>query len=134
MAALHQHHKGNAMKRLINWFEIPVAELDRAVRFYETVFAVRLRLEEMNGMKMGVFPYEQGATGGALLACKEGKPGDHGVLIYLDGGSDLATPLGRVAAAGGRILMEKTLIDPHIGHIAMFADSEGNRIGLHSPA
>jgi hypothetical protein len=122
------------MNRVINWFEIPVADLDRAIRFYETVFAVRLRREEMNDMRMGVFPYEQPATGGALLACKEGKPGDHGVVIYLDGGPDLSKPLGRVGAAGGRILMEKTSIGPDIGHIAMFADSEGNRIGLHSLA
>ena len=120
------------MKRLINWFEIPVTDLERAVRFYETVFVMRLRTEEMNGMRMGVFPYEESATGGALVACKEGKPGDHGVIIYLDGGNDLGTPLGRVVAAGGRILMEKTAINPEIGYIAMFADSEGNRIGLHS--
>jgi predicted enzyme related to lactoylglutathione lyase len=124
--------KENNMARLINWFEIPVADLERATRFYEAVFAIRLRREEMNGMRMGVFPYDEAATGGALLACEQGKPGDHGVVVYLDGGADLAVPLSRVAAAGGRTLMEKTRISPEIGHIAMFADSEGNRIGLHS--
>ncbi len=121
------------MKRVLNWFEIPVADLERATRFYESVFAVRLRQEEMHGMRMAVFPYEHPATGGALLACSEAKPGDHGALLYLDGGKDLSAPLGRVVPAGGRVLMEKMLIAPEIGHIAMFADSEGNRIGLHSP-
>lgn len=121
------------MKRVLNWFEIPVADLERATRFYETVFAVRLRQEEMHEMRMAVFPCEEPATGGALLACSEGKPGDHGALLYLDGGKDLSVPLARVVTAGGRVLMEKTLVAPEIGHIAMFADSEGNRVGLHSP-
>ena len=121
------------MQRVINWFEIPVADLDRARRFYEATFAVSLNIEEMGGMRMAIFPYAEPATGGALLACPEGKPGDHGVVIYLDGGDDLAVPLARAAAAGGRVLMPKTEISPEIGFIAMFADSEGNRIGLHSP-
>jgi predicted enzyme related to lactoylglutathione lyase len=120
------------MKRVINWFEIPVSDLDRATRFYESVFATGLRREEMNGMRMAVFSCEQPATGGALLACAEGKPGDHGVVIYLDGGGDLGVPLGRVSGAGGKVLMEKTRISPEIGYIGMFADSEGNRVGLHS--
>lgn len=121
------------MKRLINWFEIPVADLERARRFYETTFAVTLTVEETCGLRMAVFPYAEPATGGALLACPDGKPGDHGVVIYLDGGDDLAVPLARAVAAGGTVLMPKTELSPEIGFIAMFADSEGNRIGLHSP-
>lgn len=121
------------MQRVINWFEIPVADLERARRFYEATFAVSLTIEEMGGMRMAIFPYAEPATGGALLACPEGKPGDHGVVIYLDGGDDLAVPLARAAAAGATVLMPKTEISPEIGFIAMFADSEGNRIGLHSP-
>jgi hypothetical protein len=121
------------VKRLINWFEIPVADLERARRFYETTFAVTLTVEETCGLRMAVFPYAEPATGGALLACPDGKPGDHGVVIYLDGGDDLAVPLARAVAAGGTVLMPKTELSPEIGFIAMFADSEGNRIGLHSP-
>lgn len=121
------------MQNVINWFEIPVADLDRARRFYEATFAVSMRVEEMGGMRMAIFPYADPATGGALLACPEGKPGDHGVVIYLNGGDDLAVPLARAVEAGGTVLMPKTEISPQIGFIAMFADSEGNRIGLHSP-
>ena len=121
------------MQRLINWFEIPVRDLDRARRFYEATFAVELKPEVMEGMHMAVFPCEAPATGGALLACPEGKPGDHGVVIYLHGGDDLSVPLARAVAAGATVLMPITELSPEIGFIAMFADSEGNRIGLHSP-
>ena len=120
------------MKTLINWFEIPAADFDRARQFYETVFAVSLRVEDMPGMKLGVFPYTDPATGGAIAQGTELRPGAEGVVIYLDGGEDLAGPLARAAAKGGEVLMPKTLIDPHIGHIALFRDSEGNVIGLHS--
>ncbi len=122
------------MQRLINWFEIPVTDLDRACRFYEATFAVSMTIKETCGMRMAIFPYAEPATGGALMACPEGKPGDHGVVIYLDGGDDLAVPLARAVEAGATVLMPKTEISPEIGFIAMFADSEGNRIGLHSPA
>lgn len=121
------------MQRLINWFEIPVSDLARAQAFYEETFQVKLRIENMGDVQLAVFPYAEPATGGALLACPEGRPGEHGVVIYLDGGADLAQPLARAVAAGGRVLMPKTEISPEIGHIALFADSEGNRIGLHSP-
>ncbi|TXG88486.1 MAG: VOC family protein [Zoogloea sp.] len=121
------------MQRLINWFEIPVRDLDRARRFYEATFAVELKPEVMEGMHMAVFPCDAPATGGALLACPEGKPGDHGVVIYLHGGDDLSVPLARAVAAGATVLMPRTELSPEIGSIAMFADSEGNRIGLHSP-
>ncbi len=121
------------VKTLINWFEIPVADLERAVRFYEATFAVSLRREAMHGMQMAVFPYVEPATGGALLAAPQARPGEQGILIYLDGGDDLAVPLARAVEAGGQVLLPKTEISPEIGYIAMFADSEGNRIGLHSP-
>lgn len=120
------------MQRLINWFEIPVSDLTRAKAFYEETFQVTLRIEDMGDVQLAVFPYAEPATGGALMACPEGRPGEHGVVIYLDGGADLAQPLARAVAAGGRVLMPKTGISPEIGHIALFADSEGNRIGLHS--
>ncbi len=54
------------MGRVINWFEIPVTDFDRAVRFYEAVLAIRLRIEDMPDMKLAVFPYPEGGTGGAL--------------------------------------------------------------------
>lgn len=121
------------MSRLINWFEIPAADFDRARRFYEAVFAVTLKEEDFGGGRMGVFPYECPATGGAVVRMEKMAPSPQGVVIYLDGGDDLDVPLGRVWEAGGSVVMPKMQISPEIGYIALFRDSEGNTVGLHSP-
>jgi predicted enzyme related to lactoylglutathione lyase len=123
-------------KRLINWFEIPCPPIWIAPAAFMKPPSPSSMQARGDGrpMHMALFPYADApATGGALLACPEARPGDHGVVIYLDGGADLAVPLARAVAAGGTVLMPKTELSPEIGFIAMFADSEGNRIGLHSP-
>jgi predicted enzyme related to lactoylglutathione lyase len=120
------------MSRLINWFEIPVTDFARARRFYETVLKVTLREEAHGERLMGVFPYTEPATGGAIARMKNYTPGPTGVVIYLDGGDDLAAPLARVETVGGSIVMPKTEISPEIGCIALFRDTEGNVVGLHS--
>jgi predicted enzyme related to lactoylglutathione lyase len=53
----------------INWFEVPVTDFDRAQKFYETVFQVQLEVSDMDGMKMGMFPYEPGSgkLSGAII-------------------------------------------------------------------
>jgi hypothetical protein len=52
-------------------------------------------------------------------------------LIYLNGGDDLGIPLSKVEAAGGKIIMPKTSIGNN-GFMAHIADTEGNKIALHS--
>jgi len=125
--------KGNIMASLINWFEIPVTDMNRAVRFYESVLGIKFTLQDMGGMKLAMFPYPENGTGGALCQHPEYKPAaSGGVVIYLNGGDDLAAPLGRVVGAGGQVVMPKTLITPEIGYMGFFKDSEGNVIALHS--
>jgi uncharacterized protein len=122
------------MARVINWFEIPVTDMSRAVRFYEGVLGIKFTLQDMGDMKLALFPYSEDATGGALCQHPQYKPAaSGGVVVYLNGGDDLAGPLGRVAGAGGQIVMPKTLITPEIGYMGFFKDSEGNIIALHSP-
>jgi predicted enzyme related to lactoylglutathione lyase len=82
---------------------------------------------------MSIFPYTEPNSGGALVAMPQLAPRDNGTLIYLDGGDDLNTVLARIPAAGGKIVMEKTDLGGGIGHIALFIDSEGNRVGVYSP-
>jgi predicted enzyme related to lactoylglutathione lyase len=121
------------MGRLINWFEIPVTDMDRAVRFYETVLGIKFDRQDMGDMKMAIFPYPEGGTGGALCRHPMYKPAaEGGVVVYLDGGDDLALPLGRVVAAGGQVVMPKTLITPEIGYMGFFKDCEGNVVAFHS--
>ena len=122
------------MRRLINWFEIPVVDMERAVGFYEAVLGIRFSRQSNAEMDLAVFPYPADATGGALCRHARHQPSPSGgVVVYLDGGEDLAVPLGRVPEAGGQIVMAKTLICPDIGYMGFFRDSEGNVVALHSP-
>jgi len=115
---------------LINWLEIPVADMARAMRFYERVFDVKLKRETMSDLDMAVFPNPD--PGGALVAGEGFRPGTEGPLPYLHAPL-LDALLARVKEAGGDVLFGPLLLPDNIGRIAHFADSEGNRIGVHEP-
>ena len=115
----------------IHWFEIPCNELPRAVRFYSRVLNVEMAHVEMPGCPMAMFPCGSGGVGGALVQYEMNRPSEQGTIVYLAGGEDLSVPLGKVEAAGGKVVMPKTSIGEH-GFCAMFVDTEGNRVGLHS--
>lgn len=121
------------MQSPIAWFEIAVLDLERAIRFYETVLTVTFQREKMGGGDMAVFPHPERGPGGALVALPQLEPRDNGALIYLNAGNDLAPALARVVPAGGKVVMAKTDLGNDIGHIALVIDSEGNRVGLYSP-
>ena len=120
------------MKQVINWFEIPAVDFDRAVGFYENIFSTKLRREELNGMKLGIFPYEAPGPSGAVCKMANLQPGPAGTLIYLDASPDVAPVLARVNANGGKVVLDKTLVNDDIGYIGIFIDSEGNRVGVHA--
>ena len=81
---------------------------------------------------MACFPYQPEGVGGAIVAGENAKPVGDGVMIYLNGGDDLSVILERVSGAGGSVQVPKTQIREDIGHMAVFTDTEGNRVGLHS--
>ena len=120
------------MMNVIDWFEIPTTNLDRAAKFYEAVLGIRLRHEIFGGIPQAMLLGEKGGNtpGGALIQDPRRKPNPEGTLIYLDAGKDLDGCLGRVAKAGGRVVLPKTDIGEP-GFIAIFADTEGNTVGLH---
>ena len=124
------------MQHAISWFEIPTTDLERATKFYETIFGISLIPLDMDNIKMRMFPVDDMATGiGGSLVYSEGffTPSDSaGVLIYLNGNPDVQLVLNKVEAAGGKIMVPKTQISPEYGYMGVFIDSEGNRIGLHS--
>ena len=121
------------MRDVINWFEIPVTDFDRALMFYSRLLEVIIQKEEMGDHTMGFFPSDNKNVSGAIVSGADYKPGNTGVLIYLDGGNDLQDILNRVEPAGGKIVLPKTQISPEIGFMAIFLDTEGNRLALHSP-
>ena len=115
------------------WFEIPATDLDRAVAFYERIFAKTLKRESMAGIDMGVFPYERPATGGAVVKGPAYRPSEDGKgpVVYVAADGEIDAILSRVAAAGGKVALPKSAL-PGIGAIAHIIDTEGNRIGLHA--
>ncbi len=85
----------------------------------------------MNGYSMAFFPAEKG-IGGAIISGEGAEPSEKGCLLYLNGGDDLNHVLNRVEKAGGRVLLSKQEINEEHGHFALFIDSEGNKMALHS--
>jgi len=115
------------------WFEIPAADFERAVGFYEKVFGAPMQRDSFGPARMAIFAYEAPAVSGAVMAGEGYRPGQ-GSVVYLSAGPDLALPLSRVKAAGGSVAVPKTALPDGMGYFAQFIDSEGNRVGLHSMA
>jgi uncharacterized protein len=118
------------------WFEIPVIDMDRAVKFYENVLDIRLERNQMGPLDMAWFPYVDNSIGsGGSLVCHPGyyKPSADGILIYLTSPSgNIETELQRVESNGGKIVVPRKLIAEGFGYMGAFIDTEGNRVALHS--
>jgi len=122
-------------RNALAWFEIPVADIARAQHFYETLLARSMRREQMGPQTLAIFPYDNGdGVGGALLqSATAPAPGTDGSLVYLDASPSLAVVMSRAAELGARVLLPALQLPGTIGFIAQIVDSEGNRVGLHSP-
>jgi predicted enzyme related to lactoylglutathione lyase len=116
----------------VRWFEIYVQDMDRARKFYETVFQTELQRLEATEHEMWGFPMSQEGYGvsGALVRMDGVPSGGGGTLVYF-GSDDCAVEAQRAAANGGSIFKEKFSIGQY-GHIALVIDTEGNMIGIHS--
>jgi predicted enzyme related to lactoylglutathione lyase len=120
------------MTNAINWFEIPVLDFARAKKFYETLYGAEVQEMPHPSFKYGMLPADmQNGVGGGIVQGEGFEPSTKGVLIYLNGGEDLSTPLSKVENAGGKILLPKTSLGPN-GFMAHILDTEGNKIALHS--
>jgi len=104
------------MNSFISIFEIPATE----------------KLE-FPGMEMGLFPYQDQMVTGVIMKGEGYEPSNKGITIYLNGGDNLQTILDKVEANGGKIIIPKTPHADESGFFAIFHDSEGNKMGLHSP-
>jgi len=120
---------------MVGWFEIPVTDMDRAKSFYDAVFEVEIQVHNMEGAKMGWFPWDHAKPGaaGCLIQNEDWyKPSNvDGVLVYFNS-KDVQNELDRIESAGGKILKSKTQISPDVGFMALFLDTEGNRVAIHS--
>ena len=116
------------------WFEIPVADIERAQAFYENALGVALRRERIGDTELAVFPYGgKPLASGALMAQAGYTPSLDGTLVYLSV-ENLSTVLERTNQLGATTLVPRTALPPGMGWFAQFRDSEGNRVGLWSAA
>ena len=124
------------MDNAISWFEIPSTNLERAQKFYETVFGISMIPMDLPNIKMRMFPIDDmtKGIGGAIVDSGgfHNPSATEGPLIYLNANPDVQLVLDKVDAAGGKILVPKTEISPDYGFMAVLLDTEGNRIALHS--
>jgi uncharacterized protein len=118
----------------VNWFEIPVKDMSRAQAFYEKLLATKLHRDTMGEQTLAVFPYDDNAVGGCLVAGAGIEPSTQGALVYLNAEPSLDAALARVEAAGGRITTPKVQLPGDMGVFAHVTDTEGNRLGLHALA
>jgi uncharacterized protein len=120
------------MKSFVSIFEIPATDVSRAVDFYQAILNIKIQKMDMPEMQLGIFPYEGQMVTGVILKAEGYKPSADGVTIYLNGGDDLQVILDKVEENGGKIRIPKTPHADESGYFAIFIDSEGNKIGLHS--
>ncbi len=121
------------MKSYISIFEIPATDIARAVGFYQEILGVKIERMDFPDIQMGLLPYEEQMVTGVIIKGKDYQPSANGVTIYLNGGENLQTILDKVEKNGGKIIVPKTPHADEVGYFAIFHDSEGNKMGLHSP-
>ena len=120
------------MANVINWFEIPVSNFDRAKDFYTKVLGNELHIEEVLEITMGFFKMSGSGVGGAICYGEGYIPSAEGALVYFNCGDDLQNELSKVNSSGGKVVLPKTKISDEIGYMAMFLDTEGNKVAFHS--
>ncbi|MCU1319460.1 MAG: Glyoxalase/bleomycin resistance protein/dioxygenase [Edaphobacter sp.] len=118
----------------VAWFEIPSRDLDRAQRFYETILQCTMKKDDFGTKEdvVCVFPAEQTGVAGALVKRSFQRPGSEGTMVYLSCDGKLDAVIGRVEAAGGKVIVPRTPVAGGNGAFACMRDSEGNHVGLHT--
>lgn len=90
------------MANQIVWCDIPVSDLDRAVKFYSAVLGQDVKKHDFPGMTVGVLPHGDGEAGGCLLNSPDEKPSAQGVMIYLNVNGDSTTRSSRSRLTAAR--------------------------------
>jgi len=120
----------NARHNRAVWFDIPVADLERANAFYAAVLGCGVDAVSMEGLEFSVLEHDEG-NGGCLVQRPDEVTADKGVLLYLNVDGRIRDAAAKVKEHGGRIVEDVVSIGPH-GFRAVVLDSEGNRVALHS--
>jgi predicted enzyme related to lactoylglutathione lyase len=120
----------NSTHNRVVWFDIPVADLDRAIGFYAGVLGISVTKQEFGGMALGLLEHGDG-NGGCLVENRSEIAPQGGILVYLNVNNRIRDAVEQVGRLGGSVVEPTHAIGPH-GFRAIIKDSEGNRIALHS--
>lgn len=121
------------MANTIVWFDLPVANLERATKFYSKVLDKKLDITESHGFKMTVFPHAENScdVAGCLYEDNNVTPHTCGMLIYFDVNKRIHDAVTAATNNGGKVVSGVEPIGPW-GFRAIVLDSEGNKIALHA--
>ena len=120
----------NSAHNRVVWFDIPVADLDRAAAFYRAVLGVKVEKSTFDDFSFCVLEHDQG-NGGCLVPGAKEVSSSTGILVYMNVEGRIRDAVRQVDTQGGKVVEPVRAIGPH-GFRAVVLDSEGNRIALHS--
>ncbi len=120
----------NAKNNRAVWFDIPIVDLDRSVKFYAEVLKIEVNKEESEGFSFAVLEHSDG-NGACLVPKADEVSRDKGILVYLNVDGRIRDAVSKVSTNGGEVIEDTHAIGPH-GFRALILDSEGNRLALHS--
>ncbi len=118
------------MANQVNWFDIPVTNLDRAITFYSRVLNTQIT-KDTSATPVGVLAHNNGEVSGCLHESHDNKPSGCGPLLYFNVNGRLDDAVMTAVLSGGKIIKAKHPIGQW-GYRAIIQDTEGNRIALHS--
>lgn len=113
-------------KRSLNWFEIPVSDVSKALPLYAAMLDTKLAPTAFGGDPMVML-----GSDGCLVASKTNRPMRGGTMVYLNAHDGVRACLRRAVEAGAKVVLPETSIAPH-GTIAQIEDLDGNLVGLHA--
>ena len=119
------------IKNTLCWVDIPVIDLDRAIKFYSTILAEDVQKIDEHGFVFGLLPHIHNNVSGCLALMEDRKPSQNGPLVYLNVEGRIKDAVALVLKNGGKILKDVEQIGPY-GNRAIILDTEGNALALYS--
>ena len=111
--------------------EIPVKDIERAVKFYGALFNQELKSAEYDGRKYAGIKMADGQVSMWINQFEGFEPSNNGPLVYLNAGNQFDAMLVRIEQAGGKVVIPRTpMSDTSV--FSTFNDTEGNTLGLYA--
>jgi len=122
------------MNKTFSYVAIPAEDFERAFKFYSEITNGLIHKNPNVLFPMAYYVDENNNNIGHLFQLPNFKPSADGAIVYMELAKDLNETLEKILTAGGKVIMPKTLIAPSKGYWALFLDTEGNKLALHSLA